>query len=580
MNPLRHTRLFGKPELLPWLVVIMHLALVTPLLFPYLSRIGSWDESYYIIMGKQIMDGQWPEYASRPLASAFYALACLATWGSDDWLVHANWIGRVIFVVFLWISSIQVARQLGGRAHPLVLVLLVALSPALPVLIGNGSMALFTGFSGLALAQTLAFERTGRVAHLWRASLFVGLAALARSEGPVLLVILTVITLPVCMRERLVVRGLVACLVPFLALNVGYVALRGLATGEYSPGTRERAYFTFEQGHGMAFHRTAENSQFYAEGEASAPLEFGTGEENNYSIFNAIRRNPGAYFSRIPRLSQMAARDAFSNYGTYFGLFCVAFAFRGLVELLRTRAFHFAAILAAWAGYGVLYLVLCYQPSHLLMPYLTLFAFAAIGITAFAGNLGSVRERRYWTWILLSVTVAAMVFLGPVCTLGRASLVLLLGLWISWILHEWQPDVPQIRTIACLVLLATVMALNTNPTLRTPLPEEDPEKPAAAYMTGHFEPGARVAAWGIKTVSAARLEAMTMGPNERRLKTFEDLADWLDTNGIVGVYLDPEFRQYEPATAALAMELRGRGFELGYDGGDTGMQVLVRSKDE
>ena len=577
MSPHQRTRLFGNPALLPWFVIIMHVALVAPMLFPSLSRIGSWDESYYMILGKQILAGQWPQYASGPLVSAFYALACLAVQGADDWLVHSNWFGRVVFMVFLWIATLQVARQLGSRTHPLVLVVLVALSPALLVLLGNGSMALFTGFSGLALAQALAFERTGRVAHLWRASLFVGLAALARSEGPVLFVILTIVTLPVCIRERLVAKGLVACLVPFLALNVGYVALRGFATGDYSPGTRERAYFTFEQGHGMAFSRSAEDRQFYAEGEATAPLEFGTDQENDYSVIKAIRRNPGAYFSRIPRLSQMAIKDAFSGYGTYFGLFCAAFAFRGLVELLRTRAFHFSAILVAWAGYAVLYMVLCYQPSHLLMPYLTMFALSAIGITAFARNLGSVRERWYWTGSLLAVILAAVWFLEPISTLGRASLVLLLAMWIVWIVDDWQLHGPHVEAIACLVLLALVMTLKTNPTLRTPLPKEDPERPAAAYMARHFKPGAQIAAWGMKTVWAARLEAVTMGPDQRTLKTSGDLAAWLEGNKIEGIYLDPEFRRYEPSIAALILDLPGSGYEIGFDGGDTGIQVLVRS---
>lgn len=577
MPPVFRTRLLGNPALLPWFVIVMHVALVAPMLFPSLSRIGSWDESVYMIYGKQLLAGQWPQYAAGPLVGAFYALVCLVVQGSDDWLVHTNWIGRVVFMLFLWFASLQVARQLCGRTHPLVLVVLVALSPVLVVLVSNGSMALFTGFSGLALAQALAFERTGRVAHLWRASLFVGLAALARSEGPVLFAILTVITLPVCMRERLVVKGLVACIVPFLALNVGYVALRGLATGDYDMGTKERSYFTFEQGHGMAFSRSAEGSQFYAEGEATAPLEFGTDEENGHSVLKAIRRNPGAYLGRIPRLSQMAVRDAFSGYGTYFGLFCAAFAIRGLVELLRTRAFHLAAILVAWAGYAVLYPMLCYQPAHLLMPYLMLFALAAIGITAFARNLGSARERWYWTGTLLAVMLVAVVFLEPISTLGRASLVLLLAMWIVWMVDEWQMHGPHVEAIACLTLLAAVMVLKTNPTLRTPRAKEDPEMPAAAYMASHFKPGARIAAWAVKTVWAASLEPVTMGPDQRSLKTAGDLAAWLEENKIDGIYLDPEFRRYEPAIAALIPDLPGSGFEMGFDGGDTGIRVLVRS---
>jgi hypothetical protein len=578
-NPVR-ARLLGNPTLLPWLVIVMHLALVAPVLFPSLSRIGSWDESVYMIYGKQLLAGEWPRYTAGPLVGAVYALACLTVQASDDWLVHTNWIGRVGFMVLLWIASLQVARQLRGRTHPLVLVVLVALSPVLTVLVSNGSMALFTGFSGLALAQALAFERSGRVAHLWRASLFVGLAALARSEGPVLFVILTVITLPVCMRERLVVRGLVACLVPFLVLNVGYVALRGFATGDYAPGTRERSYFTFEQGHGMAFAHAESGVNFYAEGEATAPLEFGTAKENDHSVLKAIRRNPDAYFKRIPRLSRMVLKDAFSGYGTYFGLFCAAFALRGFLELMRTRAFHFAAILVAWAGYAVLYPLLCYQPAHLLMPYFTLFALSAIGVTAFARNLGSVRERWCWTGTLLAVMLAAVVFMEPISTLGRASLVFLLAMWIVWTVYEWQSHGLHLEVIACLTLLAAAMTLKTHPMLRTPLREEDPEKPAAAYMASHFKPGARIAAWAVKTVWAASLNPVIMEPEQYSLKTSEDIAAWLQENKVEGIYLDPEFRRYEASTAALIQELSGKGFEIGFDGGDTGIQVLTRSAAE
>jgi hypothetical protein len=188
-----------------------------------------------------------------------------------------------------------------------------------------------------------------------------------------------------------------------------------------------------------------------------------------------------------------------------------------------------------------------------------------------------VRERWYWTAALLAVILAAVVLLEPISTLGRAALVLLLALWIVWIADAWQSHALHMESIACLVLLAAAMALKTNPILRTPLAKDDPEKPAAAYMASHFRPGARIAAWAVKSVASARLEPVTMGPDQRGLKTAEDLAAWLDEKGIEGVYLDPEFHRYEPAIVSLVRGLQGSGLEIGFDGGDTDFQVLIRS---
>ncbi len=229
-------------------------------------------------------DGNWLRRARghgcRTILPLLFStrLTYLPVQSSPYWLVHSSSIGRFLLFGLLWLASFLVAHRLKGLTSPWIMVVLVAMSPALSGLLNNGSNALFAAMTGFALWQILAFHETRQIRHLWLCSTFVGLAALSRNEGPVLFVTFLGLSLLMCLRswtlKRTLTAGLGAIAVPYMVLVVGFVAAQGLRTGDYSTGVAQRSYITFEQGHGMAFAESYGTLQPYVEGQHDAPRLF------------------------------------------------------------------------------------------------------------------------------------------------------------------------------------------------------------------------------------------------------------------------------------------------------------------
>ncbi|RME69387.1 MAG: hypothetical protein D6781_08725 [Verrucomicrobia bacterium] len=550
-------------------------------LIPPLSRIGKWDEAVYIYQGRLIASGQLPEYALNPAVDAVYSVIYLCIQGARHWLEYTCWIGRGVFFLLLWVATFRIARALREEAHPLILIALAAVSPAIVLLLDNGTNAMFAAFAGLALAEMIPVMRRGAFERLWRASAFIGLAALSRNEAPVLFVTFAAFAAFAAWRERRLRQALPAILLPFFALTGGYVVLHGAVTGEWALGTRHRAYATFEQGHGMAFADTYGGRQPYVEGEIEARRLFGTPEENADSIFRAIARNPAAYFARIPRLTRSAAGHAFDGYGKYLGIALALFAVRGLLALVQRRALPLAALLIAWSAYAGLYVLLCFQPHHLLIPFLAWFPIAAIGVDAWARNLDSRRERRVWTVGLATAAILAAILLKPNSTAVFAALVLLLTLWIAWIAHDIlrERHAPAAALAGALILLSGSLALRAGPAFRVPVtPFGDPEQKAVDYLAETFPPGTRVAAWGPGLVWAANMEFVRIGIPQRDLETPESLAAWLAAEGAAAIVVDDDLRRFEPETAARLSGLNAHGYILGFATNGGEVLVLVRER--
>lgn len=573
-----HWRPSRNIHLIVLIIFLIHATLVSPVFFPSLSNIGVWDEATYINEGRELLDGKLPLYSENPAMAGLYALTYLPVRTSPYWLVHSCSIGRFVLFGLLWLASYLVASEVAGLASPFIMIALVATSPAFVHLLSNGTDALFAAVSGFALWQFLSFHRTRVLKHLWFCSFFLGVAALSRSEGPVLFLIFLGLSLVSCVPAGVVGKGLTACLVPFTALVGGYIILYGLCTGDFRSGSAKRSYIAFEQGQGMAFPDSHGTKQFYVEGQLDARRLFGTPEENHYSVLTAIRRNPAAYLQRIPRLAKQFIKDAVSGYGWYFGALCFAFAARGVIDLIKRRSFMPLATLVLWPAYCVLYVLLNSQPSHVLIPFLPVFALASVGISAFLVNLDTRRERYLWSAVFLALAIAALgrctVPNGPLA----ATLIILLGFALIWLVMDRYRGVPTRRTIGCFILLSLGLTLRfAIPNSGARMLGSDPDEQATLYLRTHFASGTRIGAWGPGKIWSAKMDPVTMTRDLRYMKSAQDLSEWMARERVEAIYVDDFLREFEPALWDIIQKQIGDGLAVAFESGERAVQILVRT---
>ena len=562
-----------KIHLIVFVIFLLQAVLVSPVFFPSMSDINAWDDAEYMNEGRELTQGKLPLFTVNPLVAGLYAVAYLPVQASPYWLIHTCSIGRFVTFSLLWLAAYLVAGQLSELAIPFIMIALLVMSPALVRLVDNGSNALFTAMSDFALWQMLTFLRTRSVKHLWLGSLFLGLAALSRNEGPVLFLIYLGVALVPCLRGGIVRKGIVACVVPFTALVGGYVLLYGLQTGHFESGNSKRAYQAFEQGQGMAFVVGGN----YVGGEIEARKLYGTAEENHYSVFAAIRRNPAAYIRRIPRVAIHAVQDTTYVYGQYFGLLCFAFAVRGVIELARRKAFILLTTLLLWSGYAILYVLLCYQPSHLLMPFLTVFSLASVGVSAMSLNTNGWRERYLWSAGLLALAAVAAAKCTTPNMLG-ATLAVLLGLWIVWLVADRYRDVANTMALAGLLLLSVALLVRFGfPYPKTRILGAAPDEAAALYLRQHFKRDTPVGAWAPGNVWLANMSYVQMSGELRYMKSAQDLADWMAHNDVEAIYADRKLRECEVDVWDLIHSQIGKRLAVAFSDEQAEVQVLVPS---
>jgi hypothetical protein len=163
-------------------------------LFPSIQDINLWDEADYINGGRLFAQGTLTNIEWNPLVSFLYALAYLPFQNSPYWLVQSAALGRIIIFLLLWAGSYLLARRLASHFHPLVMVGLLLSTNVFIDIFDNSSDALFAAMSGLALWKFLTYYETRQIGQLGWTSFLIGLAALTRNDG--LIILLSFCSLP------------------------------------------------------------------------------------------------------------------------------------------------------------------------------------------------------------------------------------------------------------------------------------------------------------------------------------------------------------------------------------------------
>ena len=287
----------------------LNIFLVASSILPSYVEINPFDGAKYIESGRQLVDGGTLREISRsPTLALIYAVVYLFVRQSMDWLVLSAGIGNLILYTFLWFAIYFLGLRFKDEFSPFILVGIMFISPALLIILGNPSDALYAAISAIALAKTIDFSRTKRIQDVAWASLFIGLAFVTRLDGIYLFPLFLIITFIIGFRKVKLVRLLPAIILPgLLCISVFYVA-SGLTRGNFSTNINGIAYASL---------------QWYGKTDASGTLiggeqvieTFGTGEETGGSALIAFSRNPSAVFTQILGNLRKIPDQILSDYG-------------------------------------------------------------------------------------------------------------------------------------------------------------------------------------------------------------------------------------------------------------------------
>jgi len=554
------------------LLLLLNVLFVYPVFMPTLSNIGMYDESGYIESGRQLIQGHWTPYGQSPLASLLYALTYLPVQASPYWLIHSCAIGRFILFVLLWFSAYLVAKQLSRISPPQLMIGLLLVSPVLSSLVSNGSHALFAAMSAFALYQCLRFYYTENLKHVFMTSVFVGLAALSRAgEGLILFFTLTVAAVLLGRANKRVRDLLATCVVPFSIIVGAYVTVYFLSTGALNLGTAHYSYSAFMDGHALAFRGHY--------GWLDAIQVFGTSEENHYSVLHAIRRNPTAYLQRIPRLMALLPSSAVNIYGGGIGILFFLLAARGAIELVRKKHYALCLLFLLWPSYLVLYVLLVFQPTHLLLPYYIVFFLTGMGLTSVVSSFASTKERLFWSTTLVGLAILGLASKQPVLHIGfvAAELIFLLGLWIIWLTMGRSPTGDMVQPVGLVMGLVLLLMSGNSYYLHSPKFRtlgSAPDERAAVFMRDTLPSGAPVGTYAPRNVWIAKMTYVRMYEEALHdINSDQEFLRWLTDNNLAAIYVDSSLKHNKTLWAFIERQI-GKSFQVGFEDGD--VQVLLR----
>jgi hypothetical protein len=369
--------------------------------------------------------------------------------------------------------------------------------------------------------------------------------------------------------------SLLQAVVPFTALVGGYILLQGAVTGDFGLGTLERTYLNFEAGQESIYAGTGALNPVI-EARLEARRVFGTPEENNYSVFQAIRRDPGVYLQRVRAVTLGLPRRLLQAYGIRFAALLALLAGRGALALIRRRDFALLAAFLLWPAHLVTgFVITIFRHGHLQFPYYIVFALAAVGLSALLTNLEARRERLAWTGALFTLTVYGV--LGDKLAIYYGAALFLAAVWVAFAVKtRWAPE-PSGAPVAALILLAAGLIIRGNfPSPYFPSLGEGAKEQAAVSMSTHLPPAAKVAAGSPGVVWTARMTyANLTSPDVPRNKDSAEFLAWMIQQDIQAVYVDHSLYNNNPFIWDLIKPQIGEGLERVFVGDEGDIQVLI-----
>jgi hypothetical protein len=533
----------GRDISLPLIIYLVNIALLFAYFLPNLSDLNLWDEAAYINSGRMLMEGEIKQFAGSPLPSLMYGVFYLLVQKSPFWLLIADALGRIVIFTLFFTGAYQVARELNRLFNPLIMLGLLTTMPLVVEMYNFPSDPLFAALSAFTFWQVLRFYNTKQVKYLWFASLFLGLAACARNEGLVLLPILILAALVLSLRNKYWWRIVLACIIPFTLIVGGYILFAGLITGDFNPGITERTYTNFEAGHEAIYNdpgRTNATIESYLE----ARRVFGTPEENDYSVFKAISRNPDIYFQRVKAIFKSFPNVLNEAYGIKFTVVLLLLAARGIWALIKRKEYKLIIIMVLWVTpltMGFINTII--RTGYLRFPYFILYALACIGLQALVDNLS--RRGEMMGWLLATIMLLITTLEVWKTAIFYGVFIFLMAILVAWYLDKHSKSYDKLASLTLLIFFCAGLILHGN----YPGPKKwqlgaNGDEAASKYMRESL-PGDSVVLAG--SPAAVWMSRLTFGGlNSTDLPIFENDADfgyWVCQN-FEAIYIDHSISPY------------------------------------
>ena len=538
-------------------VFLLNLILEINHFFPTLGAINIWDEATYIKVGYDLLTkGDWPNLVGSPLSSVMYALSLWPVSGLPDFFVLGDAIARIFLFTLIFFSTYLIARELKPYANSWLMVGILFIVPVASTMYLFPSDVLFAGFSALAFWQMLAFYNDRKTNHLWWASGFMGMGMLARAEALILIGVMLVVTLMITLLKKGWWRQVLAVLLPFIILAGGYVLIYGVATGDFNTGLAERTFNNFESGHEVIYSQTGIFSP-----TVSARLEsgevFGDAEENDYSVFRAISRNPQVYFKRLRLALPVFVKFAIKAYGNKFILVFLWLGLRGLVELIRKKHIPLVVMSLGWfLPLGAGFVNTFFREGYFMMPFFVVFALVSIGLTAILKNFTKSTEKI--GLVAASLAVLGISILARNTSMFFRSALFIFGLGFLMILKNHKPFARNWLQNALWVLLALGLIIRGGyPSPELPAYGNTDLERSVYFLQEELSEGSYVLAGAPAFIWAARMRYS--GINSFDIPDFADedsFLEWMRASKIRAVFVD---RHFPPTFTALVDELAGKG---------------------
>jgi hypothetical protein len=545
--------------------------------FPNLGQINVWDEATYVQAGYTLLTkGSWPNLAGSPLSSLMYALSLWPVSGSRDFFVLGIAISRIFLFILIFFSTYLIAKALRPYGNPWIMIGILFIVPVASTMYLFPSDVLFAGFSGLAFWQMLTFYTDRRRRHLWWASGFMGIGMLARAEGLILVGVMLVVTLVIVLPKRTWYREVLAVLLPFTILVGGYVLAYGLGTGDFGTGLPERTFNNFESGHEGIYSYTGIFST-----TVSARLESGeifcSAEENNYSVFRAISRNPQVYLTRLKDVFPSFIGFAIQAYGNKFILVFLWLGLRGLITLIHKKHIPLVVMSLGWfLPMGVGFLNTFFREGYFTMPFFVVFTLVTLGLSAILNNFSKKSEKI--ALISASLLVLGISLLARNTSMLYRSALFVFGLGFLHLLKHHQSFAKNWQANALWLLLALGLIIRGSyPSPELPAYGQTDLERSVYFLQEEFSEGSQVLAGAPAFIWAARMGYS--GINSFDIPDFADeeaFLSWIRVQDIKAVYVD----QFFPATfSALVDRLAGEGLQEVYSSANRDIVVYLVMED-
>lgn len=551
------------------LLFFINLVLVTPKLLPSYQVVNPHDETKYVESGRKLVDGlDIRELGRSPLSSILYAGIYLIVSQSHDWFMLSVGIGRIILFALLWFSTLYLGSRLKEYAHPYIVAGVIFFSPAMLIILGNPSDALFAAMSALALAKTLAFYQSKEFRDLVYASLFIGLAFASRPDGLFLTPLFLIIVIAIGFRKIKLGRLLVAAIIPgFIVVGV-FVLLRGITTGDLRTGIGEKAYNSISWIASPEAQSVSDQIRINTE-------QFGSRGENRGSVITAFLRNPPAMFDRFFVNAKNTPNAILSAYGgKKIAPFLFLAALGGVYALLKKRAVSELIILLLWPLPALLYLAFYLRSGFFLLSFYVPIVLAAIGIAYILSKQPGKTERTAVVLILSMLSLYSLIDGKPAfLAVGVISLAIVI---LTWIAQRLYPD--RVETEIVGLFLALCAAAILHPPFTFPQAWSigtSSQERAIHFMQEELKRGSGVGTYVPLPALAAKMNDIGLQSIPIGKDADIQFQGWLENNNIRALYIEPVFIMNYPERWELIQRHIGSVLEREFLADPGSVQVFI-----